>query len=478
MNPLLTLSGTRLARMVRDREVTSRELVDVHVRRIERVNPPMNAVVADRFDQAREEADRADRVLRESGPDDLPPFHGVPCTIKESFELTGMPNTSGLVARKGVIAKRDAPTVSRLKDAGAIPMGVTNVSELCMWMESFNKVYGRSNNPYDRRCIVGGSSGGEGAIVGAGASPFGLGADIGGSIRLPAFFNGVFGHKSTGGMVPATGQYPIASNEALRYMTTGPITRRAEDLMPLLRILAGPDGRDRECRHFDLGDPADVRIEGMDVVVVEGNGLLPVQPELLEAQSRCAAFLASKGARVRRERIEGLKLSGQIWAAKLMGAGGPTYSELLGNGRPIDLGREVLMYLLGISPFTLPSLALVALEEMGKMFPDDMQEFVEAGDRLRRDLCETIGQNGVMLYPPYTEAAPPHNKPLIPPFQWIFTGIINVMEMPSTQVPLGLGRRGLPLGVQVIGVHGNDHVPIAVAMELERAFGGWVPPEG
>lgn len=478
MNPLYTQSGIRLAALVKSGEATSRELVEAHIRRIESVNPWMNVVVADRFFEAREEADRADRAVRIGHPDARRQLHGVPCTIKESFALTGMPNTSGLVARQGIVATEDAPTVHRLRRAGAIPMGVTNVSELCMWMESFNKVYGRSNNPYDPRRIVGGSSGGEGAIVGAGGSPFGLGADIGGSIRLPAFFNGVFGHKPTGGMVPATGQHPIAANEALRYMCTGPITRRAEDLMPLLRILAGPDPGDSECRHWDLGNPGSVTIEGMDVLVVRDNGLLPVKADLLEAQDKCAAYLASRGARVRQARFDDLRHSILVWAAMVMGAGGATYSEMLGNGKPIHLAREMLIMLTGCSPYTIPSLFLAAIEEAGKHHPDDLKPYEEVGRQLRAELCDAIGHNGIMLYPSYTEPAPLHNKPLMPPFQWVYTGIINVMEMPATQIPLGLNRDGLPLGVQAITTHGNDHVSIAVAMELEKAFGGWVPPRG
>lgn len=478
VNTLLTKSGMHLARMVKSGKVTSVELIETHIRRVQRVNTWMNAMVADRFAEAREEAAEADLRLRLEGPENLPFLHGVPCSIKESFAVTGMPNTSGLIARRHVVAKEDAPTVARLRAAGAIPLGVTNVSELCMWMESFNKVYGRSNNPYDPRRIVGGSSGGEGAIVGAGGTPFGLGADIGGSIRMPAFFNGVFGHKPTGGMVPASGQYPIAANEALRYMCTGPIARRSEDLMPLLKILAGPDEGDPECKPFDLGDPSQVRMEGLDVLIVEGNGMFDVQPDLLEAQRKCADYLSGRGARVRKARFNDLEKSLFIWASMVLDAGGPSYSEMLGDGAPINLIREMLVYLTGCSPYTIPSLVLVAIEEAGKNHPDDLLPYLEAGKKLRKELCEAIGPNGVMLYPPYTEPAPLHRKPLMPPFQWVYTGIINVMEMPASQIPLGLNRDGLPLGVQAITTHGNDHVSIAVAMELEKAFGGWIPPPG
>ncbi|MFW5740001.1 MAG: amidase, partial [Myxococcota bacterium] len=240
MDPLLTLSATRLARMIRTRAVSSREVVDAHIRHVEAVNPALNAMVADRFEQAREEARAADERVAREDPSELPPLFGVPCSIKEAFALEGMPNTAGLVSRVGSRATTDATAVRRLRAAGAIPLGVTNVSELCMWMESDNRVYGRTRNPYDLGCTAGGSSGGEGAIIAAGGTPFGLGSDVGGSIRMPAFFNGIFGHKPTGGLIPNTGQFPIAHNEARRYLTTGPLCRRAEDLYPLVQILAGP----------------------------------------------------------------------------------------------------------------------------------------------------------------------------------------------------------------------------------------------
>src|SRR5262249_52315601 len=155
-DPLLRASATELASMIRRGEVTSRRVVEAHIAWIRRVNTALNAVVHPRFEHALREADDADEARLRGG--NLPVFHGVPCTIKESFQLTGMPNTGGLVARRGVIADSDATAVARLRAAGAIPLGVTNVSELCMWMESSNKVWGRTNNAYDRGRTCGGSS--------------------------------------------------------------------------------------------------------------------------------------------------------------------------------------------------------------------------------------------------------------------------------------------------------------------------------
>jgi fatty acid amide hydrolase 2 len=478
MNPLLRLSAVELARRIRDRAVTSHEVVLAHVRRVQEVNPGLNAVVQDRFALALDEAQRADERI-ERGEGEMAPLLGVPCTIKEAFALEGMPNTGGLVARKGRPAARDATAVARLRGAGAIPMGVTNVSELCMWMESANNVYGRTQNPYDAARTAGGSSGGEGAIIGAGASPFGLGSDVGGSIRMPAFFCGVFGHKPSGGLVPNSGQFPIAENDALRYLTTGPLCRRAEDLWPLLRILAGPDGEDARCAPIPLGDPTRVTLEGMRVVVVRRNGIVAVDPPLEAALDRAADSLRRRGARVVEARVDRLARSLEMWSAMLDAAGGASFAESLGEGTAVRPGVELLRWILRRSDHTLPAIALALVEQVPKMVPWLSGRMIEETLELKHDLGALLDPGGVMLYPSFPKLAPRHHLPLLSPLDFAYTAIFNVLENPVTQVPLGLDvETGLPLGVQVVARHGEDHVAIAVARELEVTFGGWVPPPG
>lgn len=479
-DPLL-MSAFELAAAIRKDQLSSREVVEAHVDHARRVNPVLNAIVVDRYDQALLEADLADTRIAATPPserDRLPSLWGVPCTVKESFAFAGMPNTAGLVARRDRVADEDATAVTRLKQAGAICIGLTNVSELCMWMESDNRVYGRSNNPYDPRCIVGGSSGGEGAIVGAGASPWGLGADIGGSIRMPAFFCGVFGHKPTGGLVPGTGMYPLAENDALRYLATGPIARRASDLLPLVRLLAGPDGCDHGCLELPLGELDEVDIRDLEVSVVEGNGRTPVEPEMLAALETAAELLGRAGARVSRRSIPEFGKAYAWWSAMMSDAAETSYKQLLGEGQAIPVGRELLRWLLGRSAHTLPSLALAAMEDVWPFVPSEqrIRQVVDEGRAFRARLHEQLGPRGVLLYPSHPRAAPRHHAPLFRPFDWAYTAIFNVMELPVTQVPMGLGRAGVPLGVQVVAGHGRDHVAIAVACALERETGGWVLP--
>ena len=479
MDKLLLLSGVKLAEMIRNKEVSSQEVVEAHIARIQKVNPIINAVVKDRFDQARAEAKHADETLKTIPPEQVPPFFGVPCTIKECFQLTGMPNASGLVARKSLISKEDATAVARIRKAGAIPLGVTNTSELCMWYESYNKVYGRTNNPYNPKHIVGGSSGGEGAIIGAGGSPFGIGSDIGGSIRMPAFFNGVFGHKPTGTLVPATGQHPIAENEALTYLATGPLARRAEDLMPILRIIAGPDGKDPSTREFKLRDPASVKVSGLNVINIPDDGVHKVSADLKSAQQKVADYLQSKGAMVKTIRLEKLKSSIDIWSSSIDSETKTLFRTLLGEGKGKDISPlwELIKLFFGASEHTLPSIVLALIENLPRMLPSRMKKFVDMGKELQKELIELIGPNGIMLYPPFPSVAPRHNAPLFNPFQYAYTAILNIMTFPVTVVPLGLNKDGLPLGVQVASIPGNDHITIGVALELEKAFGGWVPAE-
>ena len=474
MNELLTLSATQLAQMIQAKTVSSKEVVQTHIDHIEQVNGILNAVVAKRFDQAVAEADTADRQLaRRSKKNSRPPFLGVPFTVKESFAVSGMPNTAGLVSRKGKACASDAEAVARLRAAGGIVLGVTNTSELCMWVESNNRVYGLSKNPYNPFRIVGGSSGGEGAIVGAGGSPFGLASDIAGSIRLPAFFNGVFGHKPTGGRVPATGHFPVPTDRARRYATMGPITRRAEDLMPLLAILAGPDGKDHQCRRMALKSTAGIRMSDLTLIDLPLTSCFRIQKELTAAQERCMAAIAEAGASIRHHVTKTLRHAFHIWTAMMDAAEEKTFASLMGDGHRFNPFVHLMQWPFRRTPHTLPAIGLAIYEKI----VTPAKKFVEMGHALRQELIDCLGRTGILILPSFTSTAPIHFSPMLRPFDWALTGIFNVLEFPATQVPIGFGANGLPLGVQVVAIPGNDHLTIAVAMELERIFGGWVPPE-
>jgi fatty acid amide hydrolase 2 len=479
--PLTERSASDLAGAIRSGEVSSREVVQAHVDRLRAVQPRLNALAAERFEAALADADAADDRIAEGSEDEaLPPLLGVPCTIKESIALAGMPNCAGLLSRREHRASETAPAARRLLDAGAIPLAVTNTSELCLWIESHNFVYGRTSNAYDARRVAGGSSGGEGAAVGAGGSPIGLGSDIGGSIRLPAFFNGVFGHKCSAWMVPSTGHFPPAEGEVTRMLSLGPLARRAEDLMPVLRIIAGPDGVDPFTRVVELGDPSEVDLRGLPVVVSEEASVVPVRRELRDARERAAAALAAAGARVRRVPLRSMRRALDYYLTALSAGSTSTIRELL----EAEAGETARLTLRGAGwgavrrrgPHTLPTVMLLASESLAARTPErHTRRAVAAGKALAAEV-EAVLEGGVLLHPPHPRVAPKHGRTVGRLWALTPAAVFNLLGLPVTEVPLGLNRTGLPLGVQVVAGMDRDHVAIAAALELERAFGGWVPP--
>ena len=474
--PLAERSATDLARAIASREVSSREVVQAHIDVLRSREPSLGAIVRDRFEAALAEADAADEQVESGG--DLPRFHGVPCTIKESIAVEGAPLTAGVVARKGQVASETAPTAARLLATGAIHLGTTNTSELTMWIESENRVYGRTNNAYDPSRTAGGSSGGEGAVVGSGGSPLGLGSDIGGSIRLPSFFNGVFGHKCSSWLVPNSGQWPPAEGDFTRMLAVGPIVRRAEDLMPVLETIAGPDGVDPLTRDVELGDPAEVELDGLPVIISEQASVLPVARELLDARERAAGALAAAGCSIRHESMRSVRRAMEYYLATLGAADGPDVWTMVSANPDVppklrSLAREAAR---GRGDHTLPLFFLLLGEKLNSRTPEARtRKAIEAGRALAREVEDTIG-DGVLLHPPFPRVAPRHGRTVGRPWMLLPAAAFNLMGLPATQIPLGLNGDGLPLGVQAVAGRDRDHVSIAVAIELERVFGGWVPP--
>jgi fatty acid amide hydrolase 2 len=353
------------------------------------------------------------------------------------------------------------------------------VPEGGLWMETENRLYGRTNNPWDLRRTPGGSSGGEGATVACGGAAFGLGSDVGGSVRIPAAFCGTVGHKPTGRLVPNSGQFPAATGEASAFLTPGPLTRRVRDVMPLLRILAGPDPGDPITRPMELGDPASVDLRGMVVIPVPTAGRIRVSRVMQDAVEASARALEERGATVRTELIPELRDGLLMWAAMLDAEATHRYDTILaddgsGEHRTMSPLLELLVKLpLGRSAFTFPALAVAAMDNLLTRLPKMGQRFIDGARALQARLEALLGDRGVMLHPPYTRPAPLHMRALLTPFDPACTAVFNVLELPVTVVPTGFDREGMPVAVQVIGGRGKDHVTIAAAQALEDHFGGW-----
>lgn len=476
MSSLLRLPAVELAHLVRTREISPVALCEAHIARIEAVNPHLNALVAERFEAALDEARAAEAAVGAAeDPADLPVFHGVPCTIKEFFAVAGMPWTGGITHHRGRRASEDATCVARLRAAGAIVLGVSNAPEGGLWMETHNKIYGRTNNPWDTRCTPGGSSGGEGALVAAGASPFGLGSDVGGSIRIPAFMCGVPGHKPSGRMVPNTGQQPGATGEGNAYLCSGPLARTVADLWPLLQVLAGPDGRDPTCREWTPRDPEAIDLSEVVVYPVASDGRTLVGHDIREALREATAALEARGATIREAHLPRLRHAVEIWAAALSLGNEESYDEILGKDGELPLIRELLAWPLRRSSHSFPALILATADRVMRVVEGDPGRWLAAGRALRAELDDLLGTRGVLLYPPYSRPAPRHNAPWLTPVDFACTAIFNVLESPATAVPAGVTAGGLPRGVQVIGARGQDHLCLAVAQALEEHFGRWEP---
>jgi fatty acid amide hydrolase 2 len=478
VSELFSTPAIELRCRLRRRELSPVELLDAHIARTVAVEPSINAIAEPRFEQARREARAAEaQISAAADPRDLPPLCGLPITVKEFIAIAGMRQTGGLLAARDHIAAADATVVERLRRAGAVIMATTNVPEGGMWIETHNRIYGRTRNPWSPAHTPGGSSGGEAALVAAGASPLGIGSDIGGSVRIPASFCGVTAHKATGRMIPNTGHWGPADHGTGPFLIIGPIARSVADLSLALPVIAGPDGVDRFCEPWALGDPGSVDPGELVVFTLPGFGGFELSPDVEAARDRAVAILRARGAEHRALELEGLRRAVGVWALAMEEAAGDaaSFSAVLGGGAPIALGTEILRFVIGRGRFTIPALGLAVIEKLLARLPRRMLANVPPLASLRAEVSAALGGRGVIVHPTYTRPPPRHHHALFTPLHPVMTALFNVLEMPATQVPTGFSAAGLPLGVQVAGDLGNDHVCLAAAAAIEAEVGQLMP---
>ncbi|KAL6425510.1 hypothetical protein ACFW04_009582 [Cataglyphis niger] len=479
---LLTFSATALARKIRQREVTCYDVVNAYVLQIKKVNPILNAVVDNRFGDAIYEAKIYDEQLA-SGKFDIEtlekekPLYGVPLTVKECCALKGCSHTGGSLGRKGVKASCDAVVIELLRNAGAIPVCVTNVPEMCGGFESANLLYGRTYNPYDTRCTPGGSSGGEGALIGAGVSVIGIGSDLAGSIRIPALYNGIFGHKPTAGIISNIGHFPYSEDKDFqKLLTIGPLTRYAEDLEVLMKVLTST--YDRNLR---LGVPVDLRQLkvyyrfSMD----EAFGILPVVPEIKNCVQKVVTHFAQYDIRAEKLPIEWPTELVEIMLAELLNI--KDFPQLLIDANDPTLKKngviEFLKSLFGLSQHTTQTAFFAAMFDTHFPFSEsDILHYTKQGKEIRQKLLDLLGENGIFIYPTFRRPAIFPEFSVCETLNVVYCGIFNIFGFPAVHVPMGLNHKGLPIGVQIVAAPYQDCLCLAVAKELETAFGGWVPP--
>ncbi|EYC11592.1 hypothetical protein Y032_0050g1993 [Ancylostoma ceylanicum] len=479
---LLMISATEAVKRIARRELTSQALVRSYIHRIEQVNDVINAVVVRLFDEATRKAAEIDREIGEMDNERLEehirskPLLGVPFTVKDALEVDEQIVTCGVYNDRNNRCTQTAEVIKRMEAAGAILIAITNVPEACYWLESSNGIYGLTRNPYDSRRIVGGSSGGEGALISAAGSVIGIGSDIGGSIRIPSFMNGIFGLKPTPGVVPLDGHVPMPKGFQIEMLRVGPMCRYAEDVPLLMEIMAGDRAVDLHLK--DSVDFKKIRIfymEGIHAPTIQSLSC-EMRSTLLKAVSHFENKFDLEGIRLdlplATKAIEMLFTSIQV-------EGVPTISESLisikGDKGSLNWKAELPKLLTGKSVHTPGALFLAFFESMDRTSEEEKAEFRRLRDRLTRQVTETLGDDGILLFPSWPTTAPFHHQPVFTPFNTAYTGLFNALTLPVIECPMGLDSRGLPLGVQVVGARNSDRLLIAAAQQLSQAFGGWTP---
>ena len=461
MADIIYQSAKSIAQAIQDRAVSSVEVVQAHLDRIEEVNGRLNAVVKLCADRALEEAREAD-AARARG-ESKGALHGVPMTLKDSLDTEGVVTTYATLGRRAFVPERDSTVAARLRGAGAILLGKTNTPEFTLAGETDNLVYGRTNNPYGLDRTPGGSSGGAGAIVASGGSPFDIGSDTGGSIRLPAHFNGIAGIKPNSGRVPRTGHavpYGMGATDA--YTQNGPMARFVEDLVLTLPIISGPDWEDPAIVPMPLGDPADVDLGSLRVAFyTTSEGFRAPTQETIDAVESAIKVVSDIVASVEEDTPEPLsrvpELTGRIgggdgraWTQRLLDKAGTTEKS------PFLRSRFSDAVAISAEEFTQ------ALEELDQ-YRSDMLGFMQGYDAI---ICPTAAM-----------PAPPHGETFSDSSRNAFyTGPYNLTGWPGAVVRGGTSPEGLPIGIQVIARPWREDVSLALASLLESALGGWQKP--
>ena len=466
------------------RKVSASEVLEHTIARIEALDGRINAVIVRDFDRARDAARAADAALARG---ERQPLLGIPVTLKEPFNVAGLPTTWGFPHFRDFQPAEDALVVSRLKAAGAVIIGKTNIPIGLRDFQSYNEIYGTTNNPWDLGRSPGGSSGGSGAALAAGFGPLSIGSDIGGSIRVPAHFCGVFGHKPSLGLVPLRGYSlppapPVPGQGDLAVV--GPMARSASDLALALDVIAGPDEmRDGIGYRLALPAPRHDDLRNFRILVIDTHPLMPTGEAVRSAIGRLAERLARSGARVARSSAA---LPDLAESARL-------YMKLLNAARSPRLTPTALAEAQGLATALAPDdRSLQAERARGwAMIHREWLATDAARLQLQQKWHQLFREFDAVIYPAAAVPAFPHDhsEPFdarqldidgkLHPYAdacFIWADPATTCGLPATAVPIERGPTGLPIGVQIIGPYLEDRTTIALAGLIEREFGGFVPP--
>ena len=461
MTDLTQLSACDIARLVRKHRISATEIAQAYLERIDRLNPKLNAYIQ----VDREGALAAAREIDARDPENPRlPLAGVPVSIKSSIAVRGFPWECGSRLRESVRAEADAAVVDRLRQAGAVVLGVTNVPEFLMAWETDNALYGRTHNPWDPEYTAGGSSGGESAAIAAGLSAGGIGSDGGGSIRVPAHFTGICGLKPTPGRIPATGHFPVSAGPFASLGVLGPMARTVSDVVRLYEAVAGPDDGDPSSAPVPVTSAKKKKLRGMTIGYFETDGEVPVSPETRSALRRARQALEGQGCTVREFTPGGLGDIYRLWW-NLFGRAIGTLLQPIVQGRELDLSATLRQF-------------STYVENGPALTRDELMDTLLRRDALRSGLLREMQDFPVLLCPVAAVSAFRHGerewriegRRVRYLDAWRYAAWFNLTGNPAISVPVpGIAER--PVGVQIVGRPWAEATVLGIAALLEEAVG-------
>lgn len=464
--PVIEMDASSIASAIKKKQISSVETVTAFIEQIKTVNPAINALVEDRFSQALQEAKEADELLKNNAP--LGKLHGVPISMKECFHVKGMKTTGGLEHRQDLIYQEDADVVHQLKQEGAIILGKTNTPALCFCQETDNKLYGRTNNPWNPAKTAGGSSGGEGALLAAGGAAVGIGSDIGGSIRFPSHFNGVIGFKPGKGTVSSTGHFPSVQHDLQeRMLAVGPIGKTVQDMQFIYEILTDSPVKSQTLQQFKME-------------ILPANPGYPLSVKTSELLRQLESFL-EKIYNVQQIMPPYFRDSALIWQEVMSINGSKLVEDEAFNNDRSGLIRSFLKEKLSQRTNVHPYLSWAIMG--AKMFKPSQKRVREIADILQQgdELLKTYFDKRLLILPVYHQAALEHGQVFKEIFsirktylQYMpYAAYANVWGLPALTIPVGEDEENMPIGIQIISGTGNEDAIFRLGKLLAKRFRGY-----